>query len=125
MTQRFCKIIIASLSIISATSGFAQQKSTSLSFVSLLTPVTIHYDAGSKARNPDEYNRVPIVLNTEFQRKLPVALPNMQPGSITNNFYVQHFGYFCRQEWKLEKVTKMPFRFRLGSLDYCNTLEQK
>ncbi|MEO7445414.1 MAG: hypothetical protein ABIT96_04330 [Ferruginibacter sp.] len=33
--------------------------------------------------------------------------------------------FFCRQEYKLETATGLPFRFRLGSLDYCNYLEQK
>lgn len=34
-------------------------------------------------------------------------------------------GWFCRQEWKLEKTTGIPFRFRLGSLEQVNWLERK
>src|SRR5574338_95599 len=45
--------------------------------------------------------------------------------SISPEFYTKSLGYFCRQELKLEKFTSIPFRFRLGSLDYTNYLEQK
>ena len=47
------------------------------------------------------------------------------PLLISANFYTQHFGFFCRQELKFEKITRVPFRFRLGSLQYCNYLESK
>jgi len=44
---------------------------------------------------------------------------------IPQNYYTQHFGIMCRQELALEKATKIPFRFRLGSLQQCNYLEGK
>ena len=36
-----------------------------------------------------------------------------------------HWGIMCIGEYKLEKKTGVPFRFRLGSLDYVNKLEGK
>ena len=44
---------------------------------------------------------------------------------ISPDFYYCQSGFFCKKEWKLEKATHIPFRFRLGSLDYCNALEGK
>ena len=38
---------------------------------------------------------------------------------------VTHFGFFCKRELELEKTIRLPLRFRLGSLEYCNRLEGK
>lgn len=52
--------------------------------------------------------------------------------SFTNAFlslppkaFIQSLGFFCKKELQLDKITPVPFRFRLGSLDYVNWMEQK
>lgn len=47
----------------------------------------------------------------------------LQP--VSADFYVKNLGFFCRQELKLEAVTKIPFKFRLGSVNYCDRMEGK
>ena len=36
-----------------------------------------------------------------------------------------HWGLFCNLEWKFEQKTKVPLKFRLGSVDYVDRLEGK
>lgn len=43
----------------------------------------------------------------------------------TTSYYPNSLGFVCKKEMQLDKITAVPLRFRLGSLDYVNYLEQK
>jgi hypothetical protein len=47
------------------------------------------------------------------------------PFTVPANLSTQHLPFFCDKEYKLEKVTKIPFRFRIGSVEYCDKMEGK
>lgn len=43
---------------------------------------------------------------------------------VSPDYYTTGFGFFCKQELKLEKVN-VPLKLRMGNPDYCNYLESK
>ena len=43
----------------------------------------------------------------------------------TGSYYPNSLGFICKKEIQLDKITPIAFRFRLGSLDYVNWMEQK
>ncbi len=47
------------------------------------------------------------------------------PPGLTQDYYTCHFGFFCKKELEFEKMTRIPLRFRLGSLEQVNALEGK
>jgi hypothetical protein len=55
-----------------------------------------------------------------FKKSAVYPVPFLSP-----QFYSSQLGFFCRQEIKFDKITKIPFRFRLGSLAECDQLEGK
>jgi hypothetical protein len=71
-------------------------------------------------------------LNTNFRRSADLTIPAI-PGHfslvaqpvLTSSFYCNSLGFFCKKELQLEKITSLPVRLRLGSVDYVNYLEQK
>lgn len=44
---------------------------------------------------------------------------------VSASCYINNLGLICKTELKLDKITPMPFRFRLGSLEYVNWMERK
>lgn len=59
-----------------------------------------------------------------FQEKLD-SLKQRPIKILPSDHYVRGLGFFCKKELQLEKATKIPFRFRLGSMEYTDQLEGK
>jgi hypothetical protein len=44
---------------------------------------------------------------------------------IAPNYYSSNLGFFCKKEIQFQKITSIPFKFRLGSVQQCDWLEGK
>ena len=55
-------------------------------------------------------------ITSDSARKMPSGLILTQETTIP---------FFCRKETQLERITKIPFRIRVGSLEQCDMLEGK
>jgi hypothetical protein len=55
----------------------------------------------------------------------PAKAPLPPVPLVPPSFSTHNWGFFCRQELKFEKTFKIPFRFRLGSVQQCDRLEGK
>ena len=59
--------------------------------------------------------------------KLDYQLPNnLKPDlKVAPDQVSCKYGFFCKNEWKMEKITRVPFRFRIGSLEQCDFYENR
>lgn len=83
-----------------------------------------HWAAGS----PERAFR-PGLMGTayfQFERFVPGGLGNHASlPALSFGWNAEELPFFCRIEYRLGKTTAIPFKFRLGSVEYVDWLEQK
>ncbi len=79
---------------------------------------TIHYQTTVKPFQSrfSKNKRTPVFLSFTAPRINLLNLPDA-------SYYVRNLGFFCKQELRLDKLTGVPVRFRLGSKEYVDRLE--
>ena len=116
----FCMIFVASAATaqnlhapILQDKDFFNQHVTYKSF-NKINIYTAFHQTGNKKNVPEKITVNPVFL--------------LSPAScsvIAGDYYTQGFGFFCKKELQFEKATKIPLKFRLGTLQYNDYLERK
>jgi phosphomannomutase len=73
-------------------------------------------------KNQKQYWQKDQVATLQSNAVLSKGIYTIQ-NKVAANYYTTQTGFFCNQERALEKKTKIPLRFRLGSLSYTEQLE--
>lgn len=69
-------------------------------------------------------NFLPAIKSDTVKQAVILKQKNVRP-ALNKYDYYNSLGIACKAELKLEKATKIPFRFRLGSLQQTDYLERK
>jgi hypothetical protein len=122
--QRFYKFIVVFFLVTAGINAIGQSADKITSIAGPLKLKKPDFEQGDRAITP---------FNLVTYRKLSVKPYGtayttplfLRTAPILPDLYTRNFGFFCRRELQFEKSTKLPLRFRLGSLEYCNFLEAK
>jgi hypothetical protein len=116
--QRFCKIIV--VLFLTTFPGLVPAQT----FMKDSLAKSIHMSiADPLRRSPGSLS--PVNFSDYKKLETPGLLAFTERKLVSDDHFTRNFGFFCRKELQFEKHTKLPLRFRLGSLAFCNYPEAR
>ncbi len=59
-------------------------------------------------------------------KQLPIdSLKNLSLKVVASNYYSSNLPFFCKQELQIQKLARVPIKFRIGSVEEVDKLEGK
>lgn len=68
-------------------------------------------------------NRRLFHLTSEEKKSMLNPAPSLAVRNLPAVYEYRELGFFCKLDLRMDKTMYMPFRFRLGNLEYVNKLE--
>ncbi len=95
-----------------------------IKFITLLFCVVIACDTAFSQATSSLFKKNILIkrVSDSTVKKNNYVSPSML---VSPTFYSCNLAFFCRQELKFEKATKIPLKFRLGSVQQVDYLEGK
>jgi hypothetical protein len=119
--ERQISFLVVWLTMFSCISGYGQNSKKNLN----LEPDFRHISLpGSTAQNLSSNTDIP-GFNLSWGMIFERSINSGKIYTVPSNVYYLQSGIMCKMEWRVEKATHLPLRFRLGSLADCNALEGK
>lgn len=114
MLQRLCCFLVVSL-LMFQVGSFGQEKQQ----------FTYQNSRSNQGYNPGWSARQKIIFQTSIGPVQAASLSFSLKQPLQDPFYSGHLGVICKMELQFDKISPLPFRFRLGSLAYVNWMERK
>ncbi len=115
MVQRVSGFLVVFLLMFFGSMNGQRHPAPGIAIIGLKTP---HYQTNAKTFQSrfSKSTRTTVSFSFTSPRINLLKLPDA-------SYYVRNLGFFCKQELKLDKVTGVPVRFRLGSKEYVDRME--
>lgn len=117
------KIVLTQFFLLAGLSSFSQQNTIN-EFLQAMTPRVVCDGSGWMSVAEINKNQIKPVFNC-IRYPNNLITKQQSPTKIIKDLFIMNLGFFCKNELALDKITPIAIRFRLGSLDHVNWMEQK
>lgn len=86
--------------------------------------IIVDVTASAQLNSPN-INTVKGFSQSPLTKPVTTFPPSVAINAIPPNFYVNNLGFFCKQELKIQSLTGIPLKLRLGTVQQCDWMEGK
>ena len=124
--KTFLVVCVSILTSVAAAQSLRPLAVEKIVFSHTIFPATPDFAPGAPAGSGLFMARPILPMASAIRDTLPrLSFATMASSRLSPDYYSTHLGFFCKEELVIQKVTRLPLYFRLGSLESCNRMEGK